>query len=162
MKNVWACGGGTQSAAIAGLICEGKLPKPDHSLIVDTEREKSSTWRYVYGTIKPKLAEIGVELVVIPKSDYAHDDIFSRKGTILIPAFTDKGGSIGKLSGFCSDKWKVRVMDRWLRAHGVPPTNTIRWLGISTNELNRVRAGKFRYPLRFDFPMGGRGWGGYL
>ena len=41
---IWSCGGGTQSAAIAALIVQGRLPIPDISLMVDTEREKSGTW----------------------------------------------------------------------------------------------------------------------
>lgn len=154
MKQVWACGGGTQSAAIAGLIYEGKLPNPDCSLMVDTEREKSSTWRYVYGTIKPKLAEVGVDLVVIPKSQYATVDLYSKKDTdLLIPAFTTQSGQLGKLPTYCSNEWKVRVMDRWLRERGVAKTDAMTWKGISTDELDRVKTGRNRYVLIFEHPM---------
>ena len=40
---IWSCGGGTQSGAIAVLIGQGKLPKPDLCFMTDTGREKSST-----------------------------------------------------------------------------------------------------------------------
>lgn len=40
IRDLWSCGGGTQSAAIAALIVRGDLPKPDLSIIVDTERER--------------------------------------------------------------------------------------------------------------------------
>jgi len=151
MTHVWRCGGGTQSAAIAALICAGKLECPDFALMVDTEREKSSTWRYVYGTIKPRLADAGVDLVVIPKSAYSSVDLFASNDVLLLPAYT-AGGS-GKLMGFCSDKWKRRVMDRWLREHGVRAAEDMCWLGFSLDEMNRVRAGKYRYPLIFEHPM---------
>jgi hypothetical protein len=151
VKQVWSCGGGTQSAAIACLICEGKLPKPDHALMVDTEREKSSTWRYVFGTIKPRLAEVGVDLIVIPKSEYATVDLYSLKShDLLIPAYTSTGG---KLSTFCSNEWKQRVINRWLRDNGVGLHDAVQWIGFSVNEVGRVRAGKFRYPLILEFPM---------
>lgn len=151
MKDVWACGGGTQSAAIAGLIYEGKLPSPDHALMVDTEREKSSTWRYVYGTIKPRLAEVGVDLVIIPKSQYATVDLYAHNGDLLIPAYTADG--VGKLGGFCSNEWKARVINRWLRDRGIGAAEVVTWKGFSLGELSRMRAGRFRYPLVFEYPM---------
>lgn len=36
---VWSCGGGTQSGAIASLIRLGKLPRPDYAFMTDTGRE---------------------------------------------------------------------------------------------------------------------------
>lgn len=150
MLQVWSCGGGTQSAAIAALICDGKLPKPDHALMVDTEREKSSTWRYVYGTIQPRLKAAGVDLVVIPKSDYATVDLYAKNGDLLLPVFN---GTTGKLPGYCSNEWKRRVMDRWLRDHGMKAANAVYWIGYSLGELQRVRAGKYRYPLIYEHPM---------
>lgn len=148
MKQIWSCGGGTQSAAIAALICEGKIEKPDYAVMVDTEREKSSTWRYVYGTIKPKLAVVGVDLVVVPKYKYATVDLYAHNGDLLIPAFVKDG--TGKLPTFCSNEWKSRVIDRWLRERGVAKTSAVMWLGFSADELRRVRAGRYRYPLLFD------------
>jgi hypothetical protein len=38
-RRLWSSGGGTQSTAIAVLILQGRLPKPDLAVIVDTERE---------------------------------------------------------------------------------------------------------------------------
>lgn len=40
---LWASGGGVQSAAIAALIVQGYI-RPDLAVIVDTEREQSTTW----------------------------------------------------------------------------------------------------------------------
>lgn len=39
---LWSCGGGRQSAGIAALIVEGKLPKPDHVCMVALECEVRS------------------------------------------------------------------------------------------------------------------------
>jgi hypothetical protein len=75
MIQVWSCGGGTQSAAIAALIIQGRIERPAYSVMVDTEREKSSTWRFVDGVLKPRLAEVGVDLVVVSKSKYATVDL---------------------------------------------------------------------------------------
>lgn len=152
MIQVWSCGGGVQSAAIAALIVQGQLPRPDYSIIVDTEREKSTTWAYYESVLKPELAKVGVDLVRVPKSEYATVDLYSKNGDLLIPAFT----ASGKLPTFCSNEWKRRVIMRWCRAQGIESCQS--WIGISTNETQRVRFSdvawfQHRYPLIFDVPM---------
>lgn len=149
---IWNCGGGTQSAAIAALIVTGALPKPDLAVIVDTERERSSTWRYVDGWLIPALHDVGVTLHRVPKSRYATVDVWGGKdgNSLLVPAFTDRDGE-GKLPAFCSTEWKARVVQRWaVQEYGV--TAATNWLGFSTDEAARaqnVTAGKWqrRYPL---------------
>jgi hypothetical protein len=134
LTNVWSCGGGVQSAAIAALICRGRLPKPDVALMVDTEREKRTTWDYVSGVLVPNLKAAGVDLVIVKKSQFASVDVYSRGGDMLLPVFL---GSGGKLPTFCSNEWKQRVAHRYLRSIGVEKCRT--WIGISTDEMRRVR-----------------------
>jgi len=43
MTEVFSTGGGTQSTAIAGLIVQGLLPKPEICVIADTGREMPTT-----------------------------------------------------------------------------------------------------------------------
>lgn len=131
--SVWSCGGGTQSAAIAALIVKGQLPKPDYSLIVDTERERSATWDYFARTLQPALAAVGVDLVRVPKSAHATVDLYGGNGDLLLPAFT----ATGKLPTFCSNEWKRRVVKRYLAANGVK--RCVLWLGMSAEESKRVR-----------------------
>ena len=133
LTNVWSCGGGVQSAAIAALICRGRLPKPDISLMVDTGREKETTWAYVHGTLIPNLRAVGVELVIVKTSDYATVDLYGKNGDLLLPVFTETG----KLPTFCSDEWKTRVAHRYLRTLGVTKCRT--WIGISADEMRRAR-----------------------
>ena len=151
-KIVWSYGGGKQSAAIAALIVRGKLPKPDAIVISDTERERSATWRYLDAVIAPALREIGLEVVRIPKSQFATVDLFSAKGDVLIPAFTTQtnSGLTAKLPTYCSNEWKRRVVIRWMAANGYKPAEM--WLGISTDEAHRMKDSDtkwltHRYPL---------------
>lgn len=137
---VWSCGGGTQSAAIASLIVRGELPKPDLAVIVDTEREKSGTWEYAEAVLIPKLAAVGVTLQRVKKSDFATVDLYSHKGKLLLPVFTDQSGEVGKLSSYCSGEWKRDVILRWLRAQGVKQCDT--WIGISVDEMRRTRVSR--------------------
>lgn len=151
---LWASGGGVQSAAIAALIVRGDLPKPDLAIIVDTGREKPSTWRYMDAVIAPNLARVGVTLHRVPTRDFEKRGLYGGKDgeTFLMPAFTTQAGTgdLGKLSNFCSSYWKREVIKRWAnRVHGVKAVD--QWLGISTDEMERMqrRNGKWRtrYPL---------------
>lgn len=159
---VWSCGGGTQSAAIAALIILGKLPRPTVSVIADTEREKQSTWDYMDNVLNPNLAAVGVEIVRVPRSAWMTEndpDVLTNWGSpgVLIPAFKlNEGAEEGRNPGMCSDRWKKRIVQRYLRSIGIRDCNI--WLGISGDELRRVRASREawyqnRFPLVFDVPM---------
>ena len=149
-KQIWASGGGVQSAAIAALIVRG-IYKPDLAVIVDTEREQSTTWSYMDSVISPALASVGVTLQRVPKSQFATVDLYGGKDgdSLLVPVFATQGGDVGKLPAYCSNEWKRRVVQRWASAQGVSECDM--WLGISVDEMRRMSPGtekwKNRYPL---------------
>jgi hypothetical protein len=102
--------------------------------------------------ITPALKSVGVMLHRVKKSEYATVDLYGGEdgATLLVPAFTNQSGEIGKLSNFCSGEWKKRVVQRWINAQGVKQAET--WLGISTDEMGRIQKDtgkkwKTRYPL---------------
>lgn len=166
--NILSHGGGTQSAAITALIVQGRLPKPDFVCIVDTERERKTTWEYLDAVIRPALRTVGLEVHRIRKSEWGGTpphgiDYMSYNGaTVLLPAFTNQtGGDAGKLSGFCSDKWKVRPRQRYMRSLGIPTNQQRNWIGFSTNEARRAvrmmqgdefKAGLIYFPLISGIP----------
>ena len=144
---IWSSGGGVQSTAIGALICMGEL-RPDMAVIVDTERELSTTWDYLDRWVIPALEHVGVTLHRVAKSEYATVDLM-RNNDLLIPAFTTQSGEIGKLPTYCSNEWKQRVMRRWASEQGVKQADI--WIGYTIDELRRVTQpiGKWqnRYPL---------------
>lgn len=164
---VWSCGGGTQSGAIAALIGMGKLPRPDICFMTDTGREKSGTWPFVEGFIRPQLAKAGVnlqvgvggvELQIIKAIDFGGGSLFGGEDgkTALMPGFTNITGSVGKLSPFCSGSWKTDIGERFLRSLGIESARN--WIGISIDEMRRVRRQhrpwlELWYPLIFAVPM---------
>jgi hypothetical protein len=158
----WSNGGGVQSAAIAVLILQGKLPRPDLIAIADTERERSSVWKYFDEVVQPALQSAGLTMERVLKSEFAHEDLWEDWGNknelqLLMPAFiANSDGSTGRLRTLCSSRWKRRVMQRWLRSKGVEQCDA--WIGFSVDEMRRVRTSdekwyQFRYPLIFDMPM---------
>ena len=166
---IFSHGGGTQSAAITALIVQGRLPKPDFACIVDTERERQTTWDYLDAVIRPALAGIGIEVHRIRKSEWGTSpehgmDYVSHNGnTLLLPAFTSQSDSFGKLSGFCSKTWKVETKARFIREVLKVPTNRQKqWIGFSMDEARRAirmmngdeyKAGLIRFPLIHDVPL---------
>lgn len=150
---VWSSGGGVQSSAIAGLIYTGEIDPPDIAMIADTEREASQVWSYMDDVIAPALAEVGVEIVRIPKSKYATVDLYGTKGEdLLIPVHFDEtgNGEAGKLPTFCSNEWKQRVIRRYANEM-FPKSEFDIWLGFSIDEMRRCKTpiGKWqnKYPL---------------
>jgi hypothetical protein len=165
---VFSSGGGTQSAAITALIIQGRLPRPDLVAIVDTGRERSSTWEYLDSVIRPALKGIGLEVHRISPEwasvpDHGKDYLSHNGNTLLIPAFTNQSYSIGKLSGFCSARWKVETRQRYLReAVGIPTREQRNWIGFSLDESSRAvrmmngpeyKDGLIRFPLIDDVPL---------
>jgi hypothetical protein len=163
MIQVFSSGGGTQSCAIAVLIVQGKLPKPDFAVIADTGFERSTTWAYQEQHVAPALASVGVELVRVCNQEWqsvpAHGkEWLSHNGnTVLLPAFTNQSGETGKLSGFCSARWKVEVRDRYLsKVHGITRSQFCVWIGFSIDEYPRAarmmkgeeyKKGLIKFPL---------------
>ena len=169
LVEIFSHGGGTQSAAITALIVQGKLPKPDFVCIVDTERERQSTWDYLDAVIRPALLSVGLEVHRIRKSkwgtmpEHGRDWQSHNGNTTLIPAFTSQSGEVGKFSGFCSKTWKVETNERYGREVLDVPTNLQKhWIGFSLDESRRAvrmmngedyKAGLIRFPLIHDVPL---------
>ena len=147
---VWSCGGGTQSGAMAVLIATGKLPRPDIAFMTDTGRERSGTWPFVDGFIRPQLAKVGLELQIgIVRFGL-------RVVTIQLPGYSTQSGTVGKMDPFCSGAWKRDVGERFLRSRDVETARM--WIGISRDEAKRIRNQhrnwlSLWYPLIFEVPM---------
>ena len=159
---VWSNGGGTQSAAITGLIVEGKLKKPDFIAIADTGREDRRVWEYLYQIIVPALRDVGLEVRRIKKDEFDVEDIWQERKDadlprVLMPMFVDtKNQGGGKLTTVCSMEWKQRIIRAWLRSQGVKECFV--WLGMSTDEVHRLKPSglnwyEHHWPLCFDVPM---------
>lgn len=123
-----------QSVAIATLILQGKIKKPDISIFVDTGREKSTTLEYYNQNLASQFP-----ITIIKAQDWLSPKDFDviveqeNRKDVRIPAFTQNG----KMKGLCSGRWKVTAMRRFLRSIGVKNADIL--LGISADEIKRVR-----------------------
>ena len=94
----------------------------------------------------------GVELV---EKSLATVGLYSANNQLLIPAFTAGGG---KLDTYCSNEWKKRVIQRYLRSLGYGPRRPVTtWIGISIDEIGRAKPSdvdwqEIAWPLLFIRP----------
>lgn len=137
---VWSCGGGVQSCAIAALIVQGEICPPDIAVMANTTRECGDTWKYFDEVLFPNLRMRNVYLWRISKNTFSNIDLWSgaEKETVVIPAYSTMGGLKSKLPNYCTNEWKVRVIDRWLRTKGINPSECVKWIGFSIDETTRV------------------------
>lgn len=126
-------GGGRQTVAICVLIARGIIPRPDVIVMADTSRENPSTWEYLERHMTPFLAKHGLS-VEIASHDLATVDLYDKHGLTLMPVFTPTG----KTRSYCSNEWKRRVVDRYLRSKGVQ--SGTRWIGFGFDEKRRWSA----------------------
>lgn len=159
---LWSCGFGRQSVLILGLIKRGNLPKPDHVVGVDTNRERSNSWRYVNAVIRPELEALGIPFTLIDRKAYATVDLWGGEDgeSCLLPGYTTQGETgDGKLPEFCSNEWKGRVVQRWAATIlGWKERGVDCWIGISSEEKHRRRNSatawyRKTYPLLDVFPQ---------
>lgn len=147
---ILSSGGGTQSAAIIAMIVRGELPKPDLAVIADTGREASETWRYHDEVLAPALCSVGVEYVRLPhhyhpekgprkEGQWNTVDIYSGKDgdTVIMPMLTKQTGKPGMMPKFCSNEWKTRPLERFIKWRGF--THGHIWIGFSADEMERMR-----------------------
>ncbi len=130
MATVFRYGGGRQTVAMVVLIAKGVLPRPDVIVMADTSRENPMTWVYLDTYVQPLCRQMGME-VNVASHDLATVDMYSPSSGVLIPAFT----VTGKLRTWCSNEWKMRVCDRWLRNRAITEGET--WLGMAFEERRR-------------------------
>lgn len=152
---LWSCGGGRQSAGIAALIVLGQLPRPDRVAMVALKREFRRVWPYVNGYVRPALDKLGIPFDAIASEQYATKGLWGgRDGrSLLLPAYSNRSGSLSKLPEFCSGEWKREVVLRWASAQPEWKERGVEnWVGISWDERER-RRGPRRKWFRPVYPL---------
>ncbi len=129
---VLSYGGGTQTVAMVCLVLDGLLPRPDRILCADTGREGTGTWEYLNQYVQPMVGLAGMT-VEISSHELATVDLYSHKGTLLLPVYT----ATGKFRTYCSNEWKAAVNERYLRSKGIKSAES--WIGFSIDESDRAK-----------------------
>lgn len=183
---IQSTGAGVQSTAIALLIDDGALPKPDAAIFADTGWEPAEVYDQV-----DRLAELyernGVAFYRVAQGNLREDAIDPEHRYASIPYFVrNPDGSEGMGRRQCTSEYKLAPITRKIREllgakaphfRRVPKGRVAeQWVGFSTDEVARANRRKdsqgvsyltTRYPL-LDLEMSrrdcekylaNRGWG---
>lgn len=140
---------------MAALKDEGRLPRPDHVVMVALEWERRATFEYVNAWIRPAMRRLGIPFSYASRKKYATKDFFGgTSGTKpLVPAYTNMAGRPSKLSEFCSGEWKREVAMRWAaEQQGWKKQGVDNWVGITWEERHRRRAPRKQW-LKPVYPL---------
>ena len=150
MIKVFSYGGGVQSTAALVLAAQGKIDYRTFLFCnVGADSENPATLDYLEQVAKPFASAHGLDLIELQRT-WQKGERKGQKATIYseimragnrsmkIPVHFS-GGGMGNRS--CTVDYKVRVVDRWLEAHGAKSAGATVGLGISLDEWHRMRSG---------------------
>jgi len=159
-------GAGVQSTAIALLIRDGMLPKPDVAIFADTGWEPAAVYDQV-DRLAQVYADAGVEFYRVANGHLRNDAIDPEHRYASIPYFVrNPDGSDGMGRRQCTSEYKLAPITRKIREllgakapdfRRVPKGRVAeQWVGFSTDEVQRANRRKdsqgvsyltTRYPL---------------
>lgn len=155
LLRVVSFGGGVQSTALLVLAATGRIPHRTFLFAnVGNDSEHPATLRYVRDVAMPYAAAHGIELVELHrvKRDGSTATLWgeiTRPGSRreLMPV---RMGNRAPGRRSCTAEFKIRVIGRWLRAHGATAQRPARVaIGFSTDEWRRVTN---RRPSPYEVP----------
>lgn len=138
---ILSLGWGTQSWGLAAMSALGILPKVDFAVHADTGWERRETIEFA-ARWTPWLEERGIEVVTV-KSPFVEMSPLDRKW-VTPPFFTRGPKGDGMLYRTCTDRWKVRPMQKWQRGElerrGLKKSQGVieKWLGFTLDEAHRA------------------------
>lgn len=159
-------GAGVQSTAIALLIRDGALPKPDVAIFADTGWEPAAVYRQV-DRLARVYESLGVTFYRVSAGNVRRDAIEPEHRYASIPYFVrNPDGSDGMGRRQCTSEYKLAPITRKIREllgakapdfRRVPKGRVAeQWVGFSTDEVQRANRRKdsqgvqyltTRYPL---------------
>lgn len=143
-----ALGWGVQSFGLCALSAEGKLPPVDFAVFADTTYEASATYRYME-KYTPWLKERGIDVrTVVDDSVTASTKDVDEWGAVFIPAFTkhrDTHEPAGLLRRQCTGTWKIDPIRRLMQKERARGQKCEMWLGITLDEVSRVKPSNVQY-----------------
>lgn len=169
MLKVFSYGGGVQSTAALVLAAQGKIDYQTFLFSnVGAESENPATLTYLHKVAIPYAEKHGLEIIELSHPHgtlYQQIMSYQNKG-YLIPAFfvTRRGknpGTVVRAHRQCTSEQKIEVVDKWLKEHGGKEEGAIVGLGISADEVDRVKPNMNKstmawktmaWPLLFDVP----------
>jgi len=139
---VISLGWGVQSFALAAMSALGELPTVDYAIHSDTTHERSQTYDFAKKWT-PWLESRGVKVVTVS----AAPKTTSIETGVTPPYFTVGLRGAGMLYRTCTERWKIRPIEKFLKAElkkrGLGYAE--KWIGITLDEVERMRPSKTKF-----------------
>jgi hypothetical protein len=137
--HIISLGAGVQSSTMSLMAAHGEItPMPKCAIFADTQDEPQSVYTWL-DWLEEKLPFPVLRVTAGKLSDAI---LNGAKPTASIPSFGSRGG-VFKRS--CTDRYKIRPIQRKIRELGGKRNGTILWIGISLDEVSRMKPNKLRY-----------------
>ena len=154
--NVLNLGAGVQSSALALMAAKGEIgPMPDFAVFADTQAEPASVYAWldwlekhlpfpVIRVTKGSLTDEILKVRVKEKSIYSDKPMTYLRMNIPVYGLTPSGEVKPALGRACTADFKVAPIIKEIRKrcgikHGQKETTVTQWLGISYDEMQRMK-----------------------
>jgi hypothetical protein len=142
---VFSYGGGVQSTAALVLAAQGQIAYPAFLFCnVGDDSEHPDSLKYVREVAMPYAKQHNIELIELHRilRTGETETLYGRltkpgSRSIGIPVRMNGNGAPGNRA--CTADFKIHVVDRWLREHDAKKTGAIVGLGISLDEIQRMK-----------------------
>lgn len=145
MMNIISLGAGVQSSTMALMAARGEIgPMPDCAIFADTQAEPASVYAWLdwlekqlpYPVHRVSRGSLENEAVRVRTSKTSGRNYQKH----AVPAFTSEAGkSSGILMRQCTGDFKIDPILRKLRELGGKASGVRQWIGISTDEAQRMK-----------------------
>lgn len=115
-------GGGVNSSAVVVLL------QPSHLIFADTGDEHPTTYQYIETIIKPYVMNYGGSFVTV-RNEGKYQSLYEQSiAEHIIPV---------RVNRWCTDKWKIRPIHRYLKEHKLLPCHQI--IAFDAGESHRAK-----------------------
>lgn len=149
---VLSLGAGVQSTTLALMAARGDLEFPDCAIFADTGSEPASVYRHLewLTSVLPfpvhtvSAGDLGAQLLCkTPQKNYPRPPMFVM----------GDDGKVGLTNRQCTQDFKIRPIQQKIRelleikprGHGPKSPVVEQWIGISTDEITRLKTSSYRY-----------------
>jgi hypothetical protein len=160
-KRVLSLGAGVQSTALLLLACQRRIEPWDVAVFADTGGEPSYVYEHL-DKLTEYAAQFDQQVVKVSNGDLLQDTL--TKKSVSPPLWMKRSDGKPGGPGFrgCTDRYKVRPIDKWLRQYADVPngcTKTMVNLGIGISTDESIRMKDSRQPwIHHTFPLIDLGW----
>ncbi len=152
---VLSLGAGVQSSTVAMMMKHGEIEKADAMIFADTGAEPAAVYRWLVWLV----AEIG-SIVPFYKVQYLSGLTKHLEGSCrgessarTPPMFTiNPDGSRGMLNRTCTDRFKIRPIEKKIRSLLVKGQRCVSIRGISCDEMQRARPSSSKW-MDVEYPL---------